>query len=349
MNGNSSLLAGQPWRSMRGWTVHRRSAIAATVLALCCACVTLLALTTGRYGLPVAALLDAALGYAAAPAELLLLDLRLPRALAALAAGAAFATAGAIFQTLSRNPLASPDIIGLSTGSATGALVVILLLGEQGASLPAGAVAGGIGAAALVYAIARGQGAGSERLILVGIAIAAMLASVNDYLLTRAELDEALQAKTWLHGSLQGTEWTQVRSLALGCALLIPMACMLGPRLRLLEMGDDVATSLGVPVGATRAWLSLLGVALTALAVSHAGPIGFVALAAPQLARRLCRSPSIGLLSSAWMGAALCAGADLAARRALAPFEIPVGLVTGALGGAYLLYLLGRDWRRSGL
>lgn len=327
--------------------LHRRSLAVAAGLALACAALTLLALTTGSYALTPMELARTLLGRTDAIHAFVVLDLRLPRALVALGAGAALAGAGAIFQSLSRNPLASPDIIGFSTGSATGALAVIVLAGERSASLPLGALAGGAATCVLVWLFAWRRQVTGQGLILVGIAVAAMLAAVNDYLLTRADLDQALQARMWLHGSLQGAGWEQVRLIAAGGALALPFALWLSPQLRLLEMGDDVATSLGLRVGASRAGLCLLAVALTALAIASVGPIGFIALAAPQLARRLSRAPGVGLLVSALMGAALCAAADLIARHALAPFQIPVGLVTSALGGAYLVYLLAREWRRS--
>ncbi len=344
-----------PRAGVRAWMgsrftrpLHRRSAVVTGALLLAAFVLTLLALTTGGYAMRLLELAAVAWGRADVVHRFVLLDLRLPRALVALLAGAALATAGAIFQSLSRNPLASPDIIGFSAGSATGALVVILLLGERATSVPVGALVGGAIAAAVVYVVAARRGLQTQRLILVGIAIAAMLAAVNDYLLTRADLDQALQAKMWLHGSLQASAWPQVTLLALGCAVLLPIAWCCSATLRLLEMGDDVASSLGVAVGRSKLGLSLLAVACTALATASAGPIGFVALASPQLARRLCRSPGIGLLSSAAMGACLCALADLVARHALAPFQIPVGLVTSALGGAYMVYLLSSQWRRSG-
>ncbi|MEO5793943.1 MAG: iron chelate uptake ABC transporter family permease subunit [Rhodoferax sp.] len=328
---------------------HRRTRAVLGTLLLVGLVVTLLGLRLGSYQVPWGAFLAALWGGGDDMGQLVLLNLRLPRALVALGAGAALATAGAIFQSLSRNPLASPDIIGLTTGSATGALVSILWLGDKALNLPMGALVGGLATVSVVYLFSLQRGMQGQRLVLIGLAVAAMLASVNDFLLTRAELDQALQAKMWLHGSLQGTGWLQAQRMALGCAVLLPLAWLLSPRLRLLEMGVDLATSLGLHVGRSSAYLTLVAVALTALAIACAGPIGFIALAAPQLARRLCRAPGIGLWSAALMGAVLCASADLLARLALAPFQIPVGLVTSALGGAYLTYLLAREWRSHDL
>ena len=336
-------LSGGIWAEL----AHRRTRLVLCLLLLAGMAVSLLGLRMGSFELSWGRFFAILWGGGEDLGRMVLLDLRLPRALVALGAGAALATAGAIFQSLSRNPLASPDIIGLTTGSATGALVTIVWLGDQALNVPLGALVGGLATVMLVYLFSLQQGLHGQRLVLIGLAIAAMLASVNDFLLTRAELDQALAAKMWLHGSLQGSGWLQAERLGLGCAVLLPLAWLLNPRLRLLEMGDDLATSLGLNVARSHSYLSLVAVGLTALAIACAGPIGFIALAAPQLARRLCQSPGIGLWSAALMGAVLCASADLLARLMLAPFQIPVGLVTSALGGAYLVYLLAREWRRE--
>jgi len=336
-------LSGGIWAEL----AHRRTRLVLCLLLLTGMVVSLLGLRLGSYDLAWGRFFATLWGGGDDLGRMVLLDLRLPRALVALGAGAALATAGAIFQSLSRNPLASPDIIGLTTGSATGALVTILWLGDQALNVPLGALVGGLATVTVVYLFSLQQGTHGQRLVLIGLAIAAMLASVNDFLLTRAELDQALAAKMWLHGSLQGSGWLQAQRLGLGCAVLLPLAWLLNPRLRLLEMGDELATSLGLHVARSHSYLSLVAVGLTALAIACAGPIGFIALAAPQLARRLCNSPGIGLWSAALMGAVLCASADLLARLMLAPFQIPVGLVTSALGGAYLVYLLAREWRRE--
>lgn len=279
-------------------------------------------------------------------ARLILVDLRLPRVLAAATAGACLAAAGWIFQRLSRNALASPDIVGLTTGSATGGLVVLLMLGASPAAVPVGTLAGGFFTVALVYAVAARRGLQGQWLILAGIAVAAMLAAVNDYLVTRADLDDAVAARMWLHGSLQGVSWLQVATLVVLGSLLLVAAALQARNLDLLEMGDDLAAALGLQVKSAKLGLLAVAVALTALVIAMAGPIGFVALVAPQLARRLCGGRS-HLPSVALTGAVLCLVSDWIARSALAPFQIPVGLVTSLLGGAYLAWLLAHQWRRG--
>ena len=322
---------------------HRRSASTVVVLLLGCAVIWAVTMSTGEYALSPAQVWHTLTGGGDHTSRLVVLDLRLPRSFAAILVGMALGLSGAIFQSLSRNPLGSPDIIGFTTGSATGALVVILVIGETSATLVFGTLIGGFATAIAVYLLAYAQGIHGQRLILVGIGIGAMLASINDYLLTRAELEQAQAAKTWLFGSLNAIAWPHVLPLAVTLAVLVPITLALGPRLRALELGDDVAAGLGVPVNRSRLMLLLCGVTLAGAAIAAAGPIGFLALAAPQLARRLTRAPSMPLIPSAVMGALLLLGADLIAQRALAPFQIPVGLVTGALGGGYLMWLLTRE------
>lgn len=280
-------------------------------------------------------------------ANLVVLELRLPRILACLLVGLGLGLSGAIFQGMARNPLASPDVVGFTTGAATGVLVLLLVEGfAVTASLSVGAMVGGFGTALLVYLLAMRRGVHGQRLILVGIAIGAMLAALNSYLITRAELESAQAARIWMHGSLNGVSWPQVLPLLLWSLILVPAAMALSRRLGLLEFGDEIAAGLGLPVNRSKTQLIVVSITLAAAAISVGGPIGFVALAAPQLARKLAGTGGITLIPSAAVGATLLLAADLLAQRLLAPFQIPVGLLTGALGGAYLLFLLSREWRR---
>jgi len=280
-------------------------------------------------------------------ANLVVLELRLPRILACILVGVALGLSGAIFQGMARNPLASPDVVGFTTGAATGVLVLLLVEGfAVTASLSVGAMVGGFGTALIIYLLAMRRGVQGQRLILVGIAVGAMLAALNSYLITRAELESAQAARIWMHGSLNGVTWPQVLPLVAWSLILVPTAMALSRRLGLLEFGDDIASSLGLPVNRAKTQLIIISITLAAAAISVGGPIGFVALAAPQLARKLAGTGGITLAPSAAIGATLLLAADLLAQRLLAPFQIPVGLLTGALGGAYLLYLLSREWRR---
>ena len=276
-----------------------------------------------------------------------LLDLRLPRVSLGLLAGAALAMSGAVFQSLSRNPLGSPDIVGFTTGSATGAVLAIIAFGAGPAGAAGAAIGSGLLTALLVYGLASVGGGAVRRLVLVGIGISAMLVAVNSYLISRARLDAAQSAAVWLVGTLNGRTWEYVRLLGLALAVLTPLLLRYGRRLAMLEMGDDSAQSLGVRVNRSRLMLVLLSVAVCAVATAATGPVAFVALAAPQITRRLTGSPALQLLPTAITGALLMVLSDFVAQRLLAPAQLPVGVVTGAVGGVYLAWLLAGQWRKG--
>lgn len=307
----------------------------------------LFALATGDYALSVPQVMQAFTGDADALTRTIVLDWRLPRVLSALLFGAALGMSGGIFQSLTRNPLGSPDIIGFNTGAYTGALVVILAVGGSYLQIAAGALMGGILTALAVYLLAFRKGSQGFRLIIVGIGVSAMLASLNHWLILRAELEVSMAAAVWGAGSLNGISWEQARPAAAVVVAVAVGALAVSRRMRMLEMGDDAARALGVRTEPTRVLLMVLGVALTAAVTAVAGPIAFVALAAPQLARRVTRSAGIALLPSALMGAVLLSASDLAAQRLFAPIQLPVGVVTVCIGGIYLVWLLAREARKS--
>ena len=274
-------------------------------------------------------------------AERVIWRVRLPRVLTAVCVGAALGMAGSIFQSISRNALGSPDIIGFTTGAASGAIVQIILFnaGPLGTSLAA--VLSGICTAALVFVLSmKGRTSGGYRLVLVGIGVGAMLTGLNTILLVTGDLDQAMTAQLWLSGSLNTRTWAHVLPAALGLVLITPVAVYQARQLNLLEMGDDTASQLGVSVERSRLLMVMAAVGLTAIATAAAGPISFIALAAPQLARRLTGSPDIPLLTGAVMGALLLLVADLVSQRFTQHLNLPIGLTTGLLGGLYLLWLL---------
>lgn len=272
---------------------------------------------------------------------------RAPRVAAAVLVGAALGGSGAIFQSISANPLGSPDVIGFTTGAATGALLQIVVLDAGPGAIALGAVLGGFGTAFVVYLLAWRRGLAGFRLVLVGVGVAAVLQGVNALLIVRASLTAAQTAAQWLAGSFNATTWNETLVVLVAVAVLVPLALLLARPLGALVMGDELATGLGVRTERTRLLLVLVGVALVALAVAAAGPIAFVALAAPQLARRLTRTSGIGMGTAALMGGLLVLVSDIVAQRLFAPTQLPVGVVTGSLGGAYLIWLLAREWRRT--
>ncbi|MFC4125065.1 FecCD family ABC transporter permease [Nocardia rhizosphaerae] len=324
-----------------------RTLVVCAVLLTIGAAAAVLALGTGDFPIPAARVLRALFIGDERFDRLVVWDWRLPRILLALALGAALGVSGAILQSVTRNPLGSPDIIGFSTGAYTGALLVILILGGGSFQTAAGAMIGGLGAALVIHLLAFRHNVTGFRLIIVGIGVSAMLASVNTWLIMRADLDAAMSAAAWGAGSLNGLSWPQVAPTILILAVLSLALIPAAPRLQILELGDDTARALGIDASKATGWLIALSVGFTSLATAVAGPIAFVALAAPHLARRLTRTPSIALLPAAAMGATLLVVCDWIAQRAFAPTTVPVGIVTGSIGGLYLAYLLVAEARRK--
>jgi len=327
--------------------VRPRTLAVGVVLAVALLATSAVTLSTGDYPVPLRDLIGSLLGHGDPASDFIVITLRLPRLLAGLLVGAALGVSGALLQSLSGNPLGSPDIVGFTSGAATGALVVIIVTGGDLRAISVGAVTGGVAAAVLVYLLALRGGSPGLRLILVGIGVSAMLVAANYYLITRARLETALAAQVWLTGSLNGRGWEQVRPALVAVGVLLPAALAYGRRLALLELGDDAAAALGVPVRRTRLLLVGVSVALAAVATAAAGPIVFVALAAPHLARRLARSAAPTILPAALLGALLLVGGDLLTQRAFGTRQLPVGITTGALGGLYLAWLLVHEWRRG--
>ncbi|MGW6054466.1 FecCD family ABC transporter permease [Streptomyces sp. NPDC055189] len=299
-------------------------------------------LSTGDYPIALADVVRALFGSGDAGTVLVVRELRLPRALVGLLAGAAFGVSGALFQTMTRNPLASPDMIGLTQGAGTAVVAGIVLgwdggLGTQGLGL-----LGALVTALVVYALAWRRGATGYRIILVGIGVAWICTSATDYLVARGGRFQAQAALGWLVGNLNGRTWNQVGPLAIALAVLLPAALLLGRLLRTLQLGDDVATGLGTRVQPVRLAVLLTGVGLVAFATASAGPVAFVALAAPQIAQRLARTAWPPTLASGLTGAVVVLGSDLIARTLFSGTELPVGIVTGVLGAPVLLWLLVR-------
>ncbi len=295
----------------------------------------------GDFPIPFAEVVPAIFGFGSPDARFIVQTLRLPRALTGLLVGGAFGLSGAIFQSLARNPLASPDIIGITAGASAAAVFVIVILGGGGLLISIGSFAGALVTAAAIYLLAYRRGITAYRLVLVGIGVGAVLSSVTSYLLTRAQIWEAQRATVWLTGSLNGRGWEHVHPVGLAMAALFPAVLILARPLKALQLDDDTAKGIGVVVENYRRWLVLAGVALAAVATASAGPVAFVAFVAPPIARRLTRS-SLSLLPAALVGALLLLVSDLVARRAFAPTELPVGVITGIVGAPYLLWLLAR-------
>ncbi|MFJ3619143.1 FecCD family ABC transporter permease [Streptomyces iakyrus] len=302
---------------------------------------------TGDFPIPAADVLRTLVGEGNPGQEFIVTELRLPRVLVGLLVGASLGLGGALFQAISRNPLGSPDVLGLGQGATAGALVVIVLGSGSANQVAAGALVGGLVTGLAIYVLAWKRGVHGYRLVLVGIGVSAIVTAVNGYLLTKSDIVDAARAVVWMTGSLDGRDWDQVWPLLALTAVLVPLVLVNARGLRMMEMGDDVSYALGVRVERARLLLMVAAVLLTASATAAAGPVSFVALTAPQLARRLTRSPGPNLLPSLCMGAALLVVADWVSQRAFGAEQLPVGVVTGVLGGVYLLWLLVSE-RRAG-
>ncbi|MEU0786016.1 iron chelate uptake ABC transporter family permease subunit [Streptomyces sp. NPDC006173] len=317
-----------------------RTFVVVALLLVAAATASVVLIGTGDFPIPVADVVRTLFGDGNASQEFIVNDLRLPRVLVGLLVGASLGLGGALFQSISRNPLGSPDVLGLGQGSTAGALIMIVLFSGSATEVALGALAGGLVTGIAIYLLAWKQGVHGYRLVLVGIGVSAIVTAVNGYLLTKADIVDAARAVVWMTGSLNGRDWAQVWPLLILCGVLVPLVLGNARGLRMMEMGDDVSYALGVSVERTRLLLMVAAVLLTAGATAAAGPVGFVALTAPQLARRLTRSPGPNLVPSMCMGATLLIVADWASQRAFGADQLPVGVVTGVLGGVYLLWLL---------
>jgi iron complex transport system permease protein len=313
--------------------------VAATFLVFC------LSIGVGDFPIGLPQVVATILGRGERVDEFVIMDLRMPRALAGLIVGVALGMSGAITQSIARNPLASPDILGITGGASAVAVFLVTVSGGAAAAiagsvgLSAAALAGGLGTGLLVYFLAWRRGVDGFRLILIGISVSAVMEAITAWLLVTADIRDVARAQAWLVGSLNDRSWGEIR-VALWCtlALLAVVSCV-AFHLRPMHFGDEVAAGLGVRYSMVRAVLLLCAVLLAGVAVSAAGPVPFVALVAPQVAMRLSRYPTPPLVASGLVGALLLIGADLVARTAL-PLTLPVGVVTAAIGGPFLVYLL---------
>ncbi|GAA1608881.1 FecCD family ABC transporter permease [Actinoplanes couchii] len=325
--------------------VRRRSLLVATGLVTVILALAVLALGLGTYTLTPDQVVRALLGQSTGLDRTVVLEWRLPRTLAAVVIGGALGIAGALFQTVTRNPLASPDVLGLGNGAFTGMLTAVVIGATSWSLLTLGAVLGGTAAAAVIWLLASRNGVTGFRLIIVGIGVSALLSSVNTWLLLQVELDTAMFASAWGAGSLNGVGATAVRGAALCTLPLLVLLAFAIPRLRQMDLGDDAATALGARPGTARRTVLIIGVALVSIGTAVAGPVAFIALAAPQIARRLARTPYLSLMLSALAGAVLLLASDVIAQHVL-PIALPVGVVTVSVGGLYLITMIIREIRR---
>lgn len=312
----------------------------------------IVAVAIGSTTLPIIDVVRALTGVADATQEFIVLTFRLPRVVGALLVGACLGLAGALTQTFSRNPLATPDILGVTSGAAVGAVATIVIGGGGyavgssllGFGIPVVATVFGLITSAIVYGLAWRSGVDSYRLILIGIGVSATLTGLTSYLLVQAQITQAAAASHWLAGSLAGVTWVSIWPVLVVFLIVTPIAASQSSALEVSGLGDDLSVGLGVGLQRHRLIVIACAVVLTSAAVSAAGPIGFVAFVAPQVAARLARRGRPPLASSALLGAVLVVVADLVGRAAF-PWQVPVGIITAVVGAPYLIWLITR--RRS--
>lgn len=324
--------------------VRRRPVVVAAVLLLLLGAAVMLSLSLGVPYVAPGDVLRAVAGNGT-PYDLVVLKLRLPRAVLAALAGAAFGVAGTLIQSVARNPLASPDVIGVTQGAGLAATVA--LTGGAAAVLVApAALVGGMVAAVAVFALGTRHGLAAQRFVLAGVAVAFAFRALTEVVMLAADPIDGLRAQLWLIGTLAGKGWTEAGWIAATLAVLLPVLAWAGWALRSTALDDDTARGIGLRPVARRVGLAGAGVLLAATVTAQVGAVDFVALVAPQVARRLVRAERPPLLCAALLGALLLVLADLAGRRLLAPTQLPAGVLTAAIGGPYLMFLLLRG-RRS--
>ncbi len=336
----AAVAVGRRRRARRWWTV-------VGVLAALALVVAVVSLVVGERVYPLPDVLRVLAGQDVPGASFTVGRLRLPRVLTGALVGVAFGTGGVIFQTMLRNPLASPDIIGITAGASAAAVLSITSFGIAGVAVSGVAVVAGVVVAAAIYLLAWRRGVHGARFVLIGIGVGAMLQSVVSYALTRANVYAAADALRWLSGSLNSAFWDGVPRLAAAVGVLLPLALVLSRRLAALQLGDELAAGLGVRPDRARLALVVVAVGLVSVATATTGPIAFVAFLAGPLAHRLVRGTGSLLVPAGLVGVLLVLLADLVGQH-LVGTRFPVGVITGVVGAPYLLWLLARSHRTGG-
>lgn len=336
---DSPHTAAQRLRAARR-THRRRSAYVLGALMTCWLAAFTVRVLLGDYTITVPDFWRILTGTRIPGASFILMESKLPRAVVGTLAGLVLGAAGATFQTMARNPLASPDVLGITMGASAAAVFTLVVLGGTGGAVTGAALVGaGLVALALVTLSGTGAGGAPYRMVLIGVALSAMLASVVHWVLLRADIYRAHEAMVWLTGSLASARWGEIGRLVLVVAVALPLLLVVARQLHVVELGDDLALGLGEPPAPVRARAVTLVVVLTAVTTSVCGPIAFVAFLAGPIARQLLGGRA-SVLASALVGAVIVVAADHVAAYALPGTNLPVGVVTGVLGAPVLMWLL---------
>ncbi|CAN5310720.1 iron chelate uptake ABC transporter family permease subunit [soil metagenome] len=328
----------------RGRARHARVILALAGVSVVVAGISL---AVGSYTVSVPDLVATLTGHGSSKDDFIVLQLRLPRVALGALVGLAFAVSGAIFQALLANPLASPDIIGITGGASAAAVAALLLGGASGFVVSASAFLGALIVAASIALLALRSGLNGYRFVLIGIGFAFIVRAILGYLLTRSDVREAHAALVWLVGSLGGASWQEIAVTAVCLAVLAPALVVLASRLRMLQLGDETAAGLGVGVTVSRVLLIGVAVGFAAVATAAAGPVAFVPFVAAPIARRLVGAGAPALVASALVGIVVVLVSDFIGQHLLPDgLQVPVGIVTGIIGTPLLIWLLVRSNRR---
>ena len=337
---NNNIILGFQQRKKR-WIVT------SILLALITLLLATLMMTLGNIYYSPSTVIKVLLGEEIKGATFTIITLRLPRMLAGLLVGIAFGMAGNTFQTMLKNPLASPDIIGVSSGSSVAAVFCILILQISGSMVSLISVVSGLFVAGLIYILSKGGNFSGGRLILIGIGIQAMLNAMISFLLLRANQYDVPGALRWLNGSLNGVQMKNIPGLIVIVIVFGILLVVLGRELKILELGEQSATTLGLNTDKTRLMLMISSVFLIAFASSVTGPVSFVAFLAGPIATKLVGSGSSNVIPSGLVGSILVLGGELIGQFAFNT-RFPVGIITGILGAPYLIYILVRMNKKGG-
>ncbi|WP_408009003.1 FecCD family ABC transporter permease [Pseudalkalibacillus sp. A8] len=331
--------------------VDKKAVLYIMLLAVFTLALLIISVSMGQMKIHPIEVVKTLLGMGESMNELVIKSFRLPRIVLALVAGMALAVSGAILQGIIRNPLASPDIIGITGGASLAAVTFLTIFSGRGTEvtvsihwMPFAAFIGASVLGLLVYILSWKNGVNPVRLVLIGIGLAAAMQALTNMMILFGPLYLATQAQIWITGSVNGANWNQVKTLTPWVLLFLLFVWMYARRLNVQELGEDLARGFGSVVQKDRLVLLLFSTALAGGAVAFVGGVGFVGLMAPHIARKLVGS-SFGALipAAALVGALLVMGADLIARTAFAPLEVPAGVFTAALGAPYFIYLLYRS------
>lgn len=342
----SSILWRTKYLSMK---IQMRAVWAMFGLLVAILFVAIWSIGAGDFPLSIGDVMASLLGQGEKSHDFIIFKLRMPRLLTGLFVGAALGMSGAIFQSLARNPLASPDVIGFNAGATLGAVIAIIIFSASAFMVAVGALAGGLITALLVFGLAWQNGLSPYRLVLVGIGIGLTAYAGVDFIMTRSDIFSAAAAMQWITGTLNASPWSDVYFAFISFCLLGCAAFALQMPLNRLEMGEDLATALGVRINKIKLAMALIGVLLAATSVAIAGPITFVALVSGPIARRVTNLSGSCLGGAAMVGALVLISADLAGRLVFAPTQLSAGVFTAIMGAPFLLWLLATQIRKGAL